>query len=83
MIVSLVFYQAFGITSLFQVLFDEQLSKYVNESISYQVAMDLLYEKECYEDVIKIMKFMKSLPKSCIILTLAANYKIVSFIIMF
>lgn len=74
----------FNISFLFQALKSEELDGFFDQLASYQLALDLLYEKERYEDVIDVFRDLQNkrlqgtkFPKNCFMIAIAACYKMV------
>ncbi|OQR72990.1 pentatricopeptide repeat-containing protein 2-like [Tropilaelaps mercedesae] len=66
-----------------QVLKDPQLTGFFDQFTSYQIAMDLLYKKARYEDVLDLYRYMRQqqlhgtrFPRDCVVLVLGACYQI-------
>ncbi|ROT80662.1 putative pentatricopeptide repeat-containing protein 2, mitochondrial-like [Penaeus vannamei] len=65
-----------------QALKSEELDGFFDQLASYQLALDLLYEKERYEDVIDVFRDLQNkrlqgtkFPKNCFMIAIAACYK--------
>ncbi|XP_022692130.1 pentatricopeptide repeat-containing protein 2, mitochondrial-like isoform X2 [Varroa jacobsoni] len=66
-----------------QVLKDPQLAGFFDQFSSYQIAMDLLYKKGRYDDVLDLYQHMRQqqlhgtrFPRDCVVLVLGACYQI-------
>lgn len=67
---------------MFQCFTSKELEGFFDQLITYQLLLDLLYENEKYDDVIKAFEIIKErqiqaakYPRNIIVLTMAACYK--------
>ncbi|XP_042858506.1 pentatricopeptide repeat-containing protein 2, mitochondrial-like [Penaeus japonicus] len=65
-----------------EALKSEELDGFFDQLASYQLALDLLYEKERYEDVIDVFRYLQNkrlqgtkYPKNCFTIVIASCYK--------
>lgn len=66
-------------------LFPQELDGFFDQFSSYQIAMDLLFKEQRYQDVLNIFNSMQQkhlygtkYPRECVVLALGACYKLVS-----